>query len=166
MDSSSPDRSDDSTSGSDLLVRPVGYVENRPVVRRLGERELYLGNKFAALPDSHDHTFEFVLSLTEKQYPLTTHHCPLNDGIGNEWNAFAEAVNTARTLYRRNESVLIHCKAGVSRSTTVLATTIAIEEERSLHNALTVVQNARPFAVPNPILHELAVIYLAAERDE
>nr|WP_245757975.1 dual specificity protein phosphatase family protein [Halobiforma haloterrestris] len=58
--------------------------------------------------------------------------------------------------------MLIHCKAGISRSSTLVATAIAAEEDRRFREALRIVQEARPFAMPNPALHELAVVYLAA----
>lgn len=154
-----------SEHSSESIIRPFGYVEPFPVIRQIGERSLYLGNKFAAVQD-YDKIFDSVLSLTETRYPRTTHHCPLIDGKGNEWNAFAEAVDTARSLYRQDGSVLIHCKAGISRSSTVLATALAVEEERSFSDALTIVQTARPFAIPNPTLHKLAIIYCAAEPCE
>lgn len=144
------------------LVRPKGYVEDEPIIRRIGHRSLYLGNAFAANPEHHDRTFEYVLSATADEHPLTTHHRPLADGPGNEWAAFEAAVDTARRLYRREGSVLIHCKAGISRSTTLVATALAAEEDRRFRDALALVQDARPYAMPNPALHTLAVIYLAA----
>lgn len=57
-------------------VRPFEFLENRPVVRQLGQRELFIGNKFAALPDTHDHDFETVLSLTNERFP--PHHTSLS----------------------------------------------------------------------------------------
>ena len=153
----------------DVVVRPIGYVEPFPVVRRIGDRELSLGNKFAACPDRltacpdrHDRTFEYVLSATSDPYPLTTHHHPLIDGPGNEWNAFEGAVDDARRLYERDGSLLVHCKAGISRSSTIIATTLAAEDGLGFHDALAIVQEARPIATPHPALHELAVVYLAA----
>lgn len=101
MTAAPPTDSDLLEDGSELSVRPFGYVENRPAVRQLGERALYLGNMFAARPTEHDHEFEFVLSLTAERYPLTKHHAPLVDGAGNEWDSFAGAVETARSLYGR-----------------------------------------------------------------
>jgi atypical dual specificity phosphatase len=145
------------------LVRPKGYEAEKPIVRRIGDRNLYLGNEPAADPGTHDRTFEYVLSTTAEKQPSTTHHRPLTDGRGNEWRVFEAAVDTARTLHRREGSRLVHCKAGVSRSTTVIATTLAAEEDREFRDALEIVQAARPYAMPNPALHELAVIYLAAE---
>lgn len=151
-------------AGSDesVLVWPFGYIEQQPVVRPIGELDLYLGNKFAASPEHHDRRFEFVLSATHEAYPLTTHHRPLADGPDNEWSTFESAVDTTRALYRRDGSVLVHCKAGISRSTTLVATTLAAEEGHQLRAALDIVHEARPRAMPNPALHEQAVLYLAA----
>jgi protein-tyrosine phosphatase len=146
----------------DVFVRSVGYVADEPVIRRLGTRDLFIGNESAAHADRHDHAFEYVLSVSTEKHPLTTHHCPLIDGARNEWYAFETAVDTARRLFREEGSLLVHCTAGISRSSTVLATTLAAEEDRTFHDALAIVQAARPHAVPNPALHELAVMYLAA----
>lgn len=156
--SDEPDAGDESV----VFVRPVGYVADEPVIRRLSPRDLFIGNELAAHPDRHDHAFEYVLSVSTGRHPLTTHHCPLIDGAGNEWRAFESAVDTARQLFREEGSLLVHCTAGISRSATVLSTTLAAEEDRTLHDALAIVQDARPHAVPNPALHELAVTYLAA----
>lgn len=144
-------------------IRPFGYVEEDPIIRRIGDRELYLGNRLAADSAAHDRTFEYVLSLTIDEQPLTTHHQPMQDGPDTDWQVFEQAVETARQLYRHEGSLLIHCKAGVSRSTTLIAVTIAIEEGRSFREALDMVQEARPIATPHYTLHELALIYLAAE---
>jgi hypothetical protein len=147
---------------SEITVRPIGYVEHGPVIRRIGERDLFLGNEHAADSGQHDQSFGHVVSVSSDDYPLTTHHYPLEDGPGNDWTAFEQAVDTARTLYQQDGSVLIHCKAGISRSSTIIATVLAAEESRHLHDALSIVLKARPSATPHPALHELAVVYLAA----
>ncbi|WP_423744906.1 dual specificity protein phosphatase (plasmid) [Haladaptatus sp. SPP-AMP-3] len=153
----------DADGRPDVFVRPLGYVADEPVVRRIGARELFIGNESAARPDRHDRTFEYVLSASTEKHPLTTHHHPLIDGAGNEWRAFEAAVDTARRLFRRDGSLLVHCTAGVSRSSTLIAATLAAEEDREFHDALAIVQDVRPHAMPNPALHELAVTYLAAK---
>lgn len=148
---------------SEPLVRPFGYVADEPVIRRIGDRELYLGNGLAADGDFHDHRFRYVLSATMDERPLTTHHHPLNDGPGNDWPTFEAAVDTARMLFRRNGPLLIHCNAGISRSSTLIATTLAAEEQRGFDDALDIVRDARPHALPHPALHESAIVYLAAQ---
>lgn len=163
-----PDEADETPVAQDRenvpesFVRPIGYVSDEPIIRRLGDRDLYLGNGLAAHPEYHDWTFRYVLSATRETRPRTTHHHPLHDGPDTDWSAFEAAVDTARRLYRREGSLLIHCKAGISRSSALSATVIAAEEDRQFSDALATVQNARPYAVPHPALHELAVVYLAA----
>lgn len=144
------------------IVRPLNYVEDEPIVRRIENRNLYLGNWLAADPTFHDRTFDYVLSLSTDEHPLTTHHHPLDDGPNNEWAVFEQAVKAAVDLYCQDGSLLIHCTAGISRSSVLIAVVIAAEEERPFREALNIVQQARPNAMPHPELHKLAVIYLAA----
>ncbi len=146
----------------DISVRPFRYVEDHAVVRRVGDRECYLGNWRAADPAHCDRTFDYVLSLSDNECPNTTHHRPMVDGPENDWSAFEAAVDTACRLYRQDGSLLVHCTAGISRSTTVTATALAAEEETELRDAIDLVQDARHHAQPHPALHEQAVVYLAA----
>ena len=155
---------DERTDAPDLFVRPLGHVEDRAVARRVGDRDLFVGNARAADSPDREGRFGHVLSVCRDGYPLTTHHRPLIDGPGNDWAAFVSAVDTARRLYRRDGSLLIHCKAGISRSSAVVAAMVAAEEDRRFVDALHEVQDARPYAVPNPALHELGVVYLAAQE--
>ena len=143
-------------------MRPKGYVADRAVVRRVGGRDLFLGNALAAHPDEHDLSFDSVLSATDEERPFTTHHHPLTDGPGIESRSFEAAVDDARRLYRRDGRVLIHCRAGISRSAALVATALAAEEGRAFADALDEVHEARPLAMPHPALHESGVVYLAA----
>lgn len=143
------------------VVRPLAFVEDGPVIRQIGDRDLYLGNVHAANPRRHDHDFEFVVSATADRQPATTHHHPLDDGPDNEWRTFAAAVDDTLALQDREGSLLVHCKAGVSRSTTLLSTSLAAREGTSFRDALGTVREARPVATPHPALREFAVYYLA-----
>lgn len=154
-----PERFD--VDGTAVYVRPKTYVEPWPVSRRIGDRDLYLGNRHAADPDRHDESYDAVLTLRSDREGLTTHHRPLIDGDEATWERFADAVDTGRRLVASEGSLLVHCTAGISRSTAVLATVLAAAERRTFHDALAAVQRARPQAVPHPRLHELAVYYLA-----
>lgn len=157
------DISDIDTDPDDLLtfLRPFGYVENDPVVCSLGVLGLHLGNRHAAEGPSADR-FGAVVTVSTDRQSGTTHHRPLVDGPGNDWAAFVAAVDTARELARAEKRVLVHCDAGISRSTAVLTTTIAAETGRSFRESLATVESARPSAVPNPAVVELSVCYLAA----
>ncbi|QPV62930.1 dual specificity protein phosphatase family protein [Halosimplex litoreum] len=153
----------------ETVVRPFGYGHDRPIARRVCERDLFVGNAAAADPDRpDDHRTgapargDNVLSLTAEPRPATTHHRPLVDGPGNEWAAFEAAADTAcRLLGSRPGSLLVHCSHGVSRSAAVAAVALAAAEDRSFRSALSDVQSARPPAQPHPALHEQAVYSLA-----
>jgi hypothetical protein len=171
----SRDDSGDDVSGDDepteepdgdqiRFLRPLGYVADHPVVRPLGVLGLHLGNRHATMPNRHEYSFDAVLTVSRERLPTTTHLCPLVDGEGNDWVAFETAVDTARDLARREGAVLVHCNAGVSRSTAVLATVVAVETGRSLGAAIRLVESARPSALPHPALLELGVYYLAARE--
>ncbi|NHN42571.1 dual specificity protein phosphatase family protein [Halorubellus sp. JP-L1] len=149
----------------DVLVRPFGYVHDEAVVVRVDDREAYIGNVHAADPSAHEHAFAHVLTLTDDPQPSTTHHRPFEDSLDHDAAAFRDAVDTARTLLARDGATLVHCRAGVSRSSAVLATAIAATGDRRFRDALDDVQTARPFAMPNPALVESAVVYLAADAD-
>lgn len=149
--------------GRSLYVRPKTYVEPDPVIRRIGDRDLFLGNRHAADPDRTDREFDAVLTVRSEREGTTTHHRPLVDGDEATWERFAAAVDDGRRLFTADGSLLVHCTAGISRSTAVLSTMLAAEERRTFHDALTEVQTVRPQAVPHPRLHELGVYYLAEE---
>jgi hypothetical protein len=143
----------------DVAVRPFGYAAPDPVVRRIGDRTLFLGNAVAG--ERPPREFDAVVTLTDEPVAATTHHRPLVDGPGNEWAAFADAVDTVRDR-RGSGPVLVHCRAGVSRSATVLATAIAAGEGCGFHEAFAEVAEHRRTAVGHPALCRLAVVYLAA----
>jgi hypothetical protein len=147
------------------LVRPYGWYPEVAIARQIGGRPLYLGNRHAADPELCDRGFDAVLTVTRDREPATTHFRPLVDGPDADWGSFRDAADTARRLYREQGSLLVHCTAGMSRSNTIIATTIACEEDRPLADAFDLVLEARPYAVANPRLHELAVYYVAAELD-
>jgi len=147
------------------LVRPFGCHPQLPIVRRIGDRPLFIGNRFAADPERCDRAFDAVLTVAEDEEPGTTHFRPMVDGYEADWDRFRDAVDAARQLYHEDGSLLVHCKAGISRSNTVIATTIACEEEPSLGEAFDLVRAARPHAVAHPRLHELAVFYVAGYGD-
>jgi protein-tyrosine phosphatase len=149
-------------SASTVSVRPYGHVAADPVLHELPARGLAAGNAAAGDSDALRDRFDAVLSATSEPRALTTHHCPLVDGPDNAWGAFEAAAETACELHEREGRLLVHCRAGVSRSTTLAATAVAVVEGRSFVDALQVVQDSHPDAIPHPALHQQAVQYLAA----
>ncbi|QLH78716.1 dual specificity protein phosphatase family protein [Halosimplex rubrum] len=146
----------------ETVVRPFGYGHDRPIARRVGDRDLFVGNAAAADRDRCARSFDHALSLTAEPRSATTHHRPLVDGPDNEWGAFEAAADAAcRLLGEREGPLLVHCSHGVSRSAAVAAVAIAVTENRSLRDALALVRAARPPATVRPTLLEQAVWYLA-----
>ncbi|MXR21456.1 protein-tyrosine phosphatase family protein [Halobacterium bonnevillei] len=145
-----------------VSVRPYGYVSENPVLYALPDRGLAIGNGAAGDHDALADRFDYVVSATGEPRALTTHHCPLIDGADNAWRAFESAAETTCALHEREGTLLVHCRAGISRSTTLAATAVAYDEGRSFVDALHVVLESHPDAVPHPALHQQAVQYLAA----
>jgi atypical dual specificity phosphatase len=145
-------------------VRPFGWVADAPVVRRLGDRDCFLGNAPAVASPECICNFDHVLSLTRASQPATTHHRPLTDDANNNWGRFAAAVDAARRLLARDGAVLIHCEAGVSRSSAVAAAALAAREDRQFVDALHEIQDYRVHAIPHPALHALGVQYVGASQ--
>lgn len=138
------------------------------VAVRIGERELWLGDGGAASPehlDIMDLNVEYVVTVNRRKTEATTDFHPLVDGRVNDQDEFNTAIETARQRYRLDGSVLVHCAAGISRSTTVIATTLAAEEDRSFGECVDIVSEYRKRARPHPKLRMNACRFLASELD-
>lgn len=135
------------------------------VLRRIGDRDLYIGDWHAADPTTHDLTFDDVLTVCEREAPATTHHHALYDGPGNPHERVVEAIEKARELNAREGSLLIHCQGGISRSSTTIAATLAAEEGMRFRDAVRLVRSHRPDASPTPALRAHARLYLAELAD-
>ena len=64
-------------------------------------------------------------------------------------STFVEAIMFVKDGLQ-NGSILVHCNAGISRSSTIVIAYIMKERGESLQSALELVKTARPIAKPNP----------------
>lgn len=139
----------------------------RAVAVRIGDRNLWLANRGGAQPehlDAMELSPEYVVTVNRRPTAATTDHYPLHDGYVNDQTEFIAAVEGVRQRNRESGDVLVHCAAGISRSTTVLAVTMAVDESISFGEAVEEVQTYRERARPHPKLQVNALSYLVTEH--
>jgi len=130
---------------------------------RIGDRDLWIANGGAIEPDhlaAMQLDPEYVVSLNRTATEATTDHFPLKDGYVNHQQKFSAAVETTREHIRAGGTVIVNCAAGISRSSTVLATALAAEDNISFDTAVDEIKNTRPRARPHPKLKLNAYAYL------
>ena len=136
-------------AGADLILEPF----------------LYLGPQAAAssLPFLTGKAITYIISLgcpttlTPKHFkdPLKTHlKLPLNDNSSGVpiRATVLQAVKFIREAVTSNPDarILVHCKAGISRSSTVVAAYLMMEQRMSLRAGLALIIQKRDQACPNP----------------
>ena len=92
-----------------------------------------------------------------KQFKQTTLRVPVTDDRGEDIYPFLDHVADAvHELISHEENVVVHCQAGVSRSTVIVLAYLIKYEKRSLRNAYNLVLEKRPVVRPNTtFLHAL-----------
>jgi len=130
---------------------------------RIGDRNIWIANGGAVQP----HNLEqlgiepgHVVSVNRTKTDATTDFHPLLDGFVNSYHKFVKAVDATRICLRDDEPVIVNCAAGISRSTTVLATAMATEDGIPLSEAIETIKTHRQRAQPHPKLLFLAYAYL------
>lgn len=132
-------------------VRDGVYISNGTTAREYGDE------------------FDHVLTLSRDDGPYhgagsheyTTQHFPLYDGPQTTQDDFDAAVGAAiKMIDTHDGSVLVHCQAGISRSSTVLITALATIDDVRFEEAYDEVWEAKPSIAPHPDLRELALEFL------
>jgi atypical dual specificity phosphatase len=162
-----------STERTDRPVRTVPRDADpdkfpRALAAQVGNRKLWIANEGAIDPDNLSTmglSIEHVISVNHTATRATTDHHPLKDGYVNDQQDFTEAVETTREKIRNGGSVIVNCAAGISRSSTVIATAIAAEDGVSFEDAVEEIKDTRPRAQPHPKLQLNAYAYLVAAEN-
>ena len=89
-------------------------------------------------------------------HPVEYHKVGLIDAPGNEPTTLLAAVLVLYQLRARHERTLVHCHAGISRSTTVVSLYLSGHGRIPFAEALGRVQEKRPIVSPHPALVRLA----------
>jgi predicted protein tyrosine phosphatase len=88
----------------------------------------------------------------------------LLDGPGNTKEQFISAVLSLRKYLFDGHKVLVHCRAGISRSVSVVACYLWGTGVYTLEDAIDLIKEKRPIADPNP--HLLRLIKVIQGRDK
>ena len=93
-------------------------------------------------------------------------HFNMADGPDNDYGGdasygvFERAANRLHTAVENNDTVLIHCHKGQSRSVSVAAAVIGCIENTSFDAALDIVETHRPQAGPDELLQQHGATYI------
>lgn len=139
------------------------------VAAQIGTRELWIANGGAIDPSCLTQLNinpEWVVSVSSHGSAATTDHHPLRDGYINEQADFEAAVEAARERIRADGTAIVNCAAGVSRSSTVIATAVAAEEDRLFNDVVDEIQQTRERAHPHSKLRLSAYVYLAGLAED
>ena len=108
-----------------------------------------------------EHRIDSVVKLTtadpENGYPesVEIYHHPLIDGDDVDPQCFEDAVNTVVEQLDEGETVLVHCVAGASRSSSVVAAVSAIQRGTEFDEELERIQSDIKPVSPHPTLVEV-----------
>lgn len=95
-----------------------------------------------------------VINLSGGLRDSTDIYYPLRDGEMKDQERFNGAVTNVLKRLEENETLLVHCAAGVSRSVGVSVAAIAKYEEISSVEALQRIKEKRKVANPNPDIRQ------------
>lgn len=95
-----------------------------------------------------------MLQLAEHaQHPqITTLYLPVDDGVPLLGDLLRRGVDFVLNGYRQPQNVLVACGAGISRSAAFATAALKEVEGISLLEAITIVRNQHPNALPHPAL--------------
>lgn len=133
---------------------------------------VYIGD----IPDGRNeelherHDIDVVFNVSGSEFETTDVWRPLKDGF-NDQPRFDATIEDLKEIIARGDTVLVHCAAGVSRASTVTATSLASLRDIRLMEALEIVKTGeetyegRAIANPNQKILRNARAYLG-ERNE
>uniref|UniRef100_A0A8C3MLI1 Dual specificity protein phosphatase 15 n=1 Tax=Geospiza parvula TaxID=87175 RepID=A0A8C3MLI1_GEOPR len=95
-----------------------------------------------------------IVSIHESPQPLlkvgSCTRCHPADSSQNELRHFKECISFIHQCRLHGGNCLVHCLAGISRSTTVVVAYVMVVTELSCQEVLDAIRTIRPVANPNP----------------
>jgi protein-tyrosine phosphatase len=130
------------------------WIQQYPM-NRIWDR-LYLGSFYAAenLKRGNPEGIEFVVNCTPDpviyQPPLTSIVLNLDDGHGIPEEKFWTAMKAMQEAMWAGKTVLVHCHAGISRSSTIVAAYMYLTGWNDIDKAVEYIVSKRPVVKPHP----------------
>lgn len=168
---SSENTTAESKPRGDFRTLPSGEFEHPfpdAVAARVGSRNVWIADKHAITPENLERLNlnpEWVVSVNRQSTAATTDHHPLRDGYMNEYPDFVDAVTATRKRIQTGDETIVNCSVGVSRSATVIATSVAAAEGKSFSDVIKGIRENRERANPHLKLRFSAFAYLACQDD-
>lgn len=115
---------------------------------------LYLGSREAAIYDHEK--FDIIINMEDKLYynHIKPYHFKCEDYNYPIEKFFGETSKLIEDNLNENKRVLVHCTAGISRSTTIVLAFLIGRRNFTLENALILVHEKRPCIQPNEFFME------------
>lgn len=110
---------------------------------------------------NHGPDFQHVVSLAAPN-DATTHAHPITDGEHN-YTEFKHATDAVSTAIQNNETVLVHCNAGLSRSVSVAIAALVVADNWNYDDAYDACRSG--FIYPAPELIDSAKQYIDDHTD-
>eukprot|EP00056_Hartaetosiga_gracilis_P017614 m.7863 g.7863 ORF g.7863 m.7863 type:complete len:368 (+) comp5928_c0_seq1:114-1217(+) len=122
------------------------------------EGKLYLGSWATAsqLPVLQHLGISHIVNATQTcdspfKDDMTYIQCPIDDAVGEDIGSyFDQSLEFIRSAFNDDKRVLVHCKMGMSRSTTFVLLYLMEEKKMTLKKAMDFVVDRRPYINPNP----------------
>ncbi|KAI8977918.1 protein-tyrosine phosphatase-like protein [Pilobolus umbonatus] len=131
-----------------IIIRSVGQ-EVYPGIwlggyKALETRSFLEKNKIRSILTLGHFKFCYATEFNHKIIPVT------DNPEANIIKYFPEAIEFIKESISRNENILVHCLAGVSRSPTIVTAFLMATQHLRYKAALAIIKQTRPFVNPNP----------------
>eukprot|EP00055_Hartaetosiga_balthica_P004799 m.13124 g.13124 ORF g.13124 m.13124 type:complete len:369 (+) comp4112_c0_seq1:45-1151(+) len=152
-----------------FLVKGTDSFSDSEYPSEILEGKLYLGS-WATASKRHvldDLSITHIVNATQTcdspfQDELNYIQCPIDDAIGeNISEYFDKSLEFIRAAFADEKRVLVHCKMGMSRSSTFVLLYLMEERKMTLKKAMDFVVQQRPYINPNP-----AFLFQLMHREE
>jgi protein-tyrosine phosphatase len=134
-------------------------IENTTKLSTILDNLLYLGSQASTHPDILAiHNIQHIISIgcnaLERNIPNYKYDIEDNGNLTNISVFFNQVIPSIHKIIneciRKNQPVVVHCQAGISRSASVIISWLMIYKHMTYDDAYQYVKERRPVISPNP----------------